>query len=154
MPPLAELFPLIEGNDFDLLVADIKKNGVREPIWLYDDKILDGRNRYRAAKAAKVVCPTRVYRGDDPLSFVISLNLKRRHLDESQRAMVAKKLANMPLGGAVYRSANLPTDGVSQSHAATLLFPSQRDELAVPPLRLDACLNLPCPRHRGGPFQR
>jgi hypothetical protein len=42
------------------------------------------------------------------------------------RAMVAAKLANMPLGGAIYRSENLPTDMISQSAAADLLNVSDR----------------------------
>jgi ParB-like chromosome segregation protein Spo0J len=50
--PLSMIFPLIEGERFDALVADIKKNGQREPIVLYQGKILDGRNRYRACLAA------------------------------------------------------------------------------------------------------
>jgi hypothetical protein len=33
--------------------------------------------------------------GDDPLTFVVSMNLRRRHLDESQRAIIAATLANM-----------------------------------------------------------
>jgi hypothetical protein len=59
------------------LVEDVRRNGVREPIWLFEGKILDGRNRYRAARVAGVPCPTRFYEGDDPLGFVISLNLAR-----------------------------------------------------------------------------
>lgn len=36
--------------------------------------------------------------------------------------MVAARLANLPLGGAAYRSANLQTDrGISQSDAASML---------------------------------
>jgi len=50
--PLADLFPLIDGAEFDELVADLPAHGVREPIWLYQDKILDGRNRWLASQAA------------------------------------------------------------------------------------------------------
>jgi hypothetical protein len=96
--PLADLFPLIEGAEFDELVADVRSNGVREPIWIYQGKILDGRNRYRAAQVAGVECPTRAYDGDDPTGFVISLNIQRRHLTTSQRAMIAAQLASLKDG--------------------------------------------------------
>ena len=56
-----------------------------------------------------VECPMREYDGDDPRSFVVSLNLHRRHLNESQRAMVAANLANMPAHRPGGNSANLPT---------------------------------------------
>jgi N6-adenosine-specific RNA methylase IME4/ParB-like chromosome segregation protein Spo0J len=93
--PLADLFPLLEGEDFDGLVADIKANGLNEVITTHEGMILDGRNRYRACLAAGVEPLFVRYNGDDPLGYVISANLRRRHLDESQRAMVAAKLANL-----------------------------------------------------------
>jgi len=90
--PLAEIFPMIEGAEYDSLVEDIRLNGLHEPIWIYEDKILDGRNRWRACKDAKIEPKTREYRGKDALSFIVSLNLKRRHLSESQRGMVGARL--------------------------------------------------------------
>ena len=79
------------------LVADIRANGVHDPIDLYQGKILDGRNRHRAAVAAEFELEKRHFRHfhpeiyGDPLAYVISKNLSRRHLDESQRAMVAAR---------------------------------------------------------------
>src|SRR6516165_903971 len=96
--PLSQIFTLIEGAEFDDLVADIRAHGVHEPIWIYDGQIIDGRNRYRASAVAGVDCPMREYLGDNPAAFVVSLNLKRRHLNESQRAMVMARLATLPKG--------------------------------------------------------
>lgn len=119
--PLSELFPLLEGAEFDALVNDVRTNGLRQLIVVdSDEKILDGRNRYRACLKAKVKPVTRHYNQavDGPLvPFVISLNLHRRHLSESQRAMVAAKLANMKRGDNQHAS----IDATSQSQAAELL---------------------------------
>jgi N6-adenosine-specific RNA methylase IME4/ParB-like chromosome segregation protein Spo0J len=122
---LSNIFPLIEGKDFVELKEDIKAHGLREPIVLFEGKILDGRNRFRACQETGVTPVFEEYTGTDPLSFVISLNLKRRHLNESQRAMVAAKLANLP-NHRPNKSGNLPTSLVSQSAAADLLNVSDR----------------------------
>ena len=122
--PLANIFPLIDGPAYQELMGDVMRHGVREPVWLYEGQILDGRNRYRAAMAMGVECPTREYEGEDPTGFVVSLNLHRRHLSESQRAMVAAKLENLEHGQR--RDANLHVSPVSRSDAAELLSVSPR----------------------------
>src|SRR5439155_26518841 len=121
--PLAEIFPLIEGAELEELVADIKAHGLCEPIVVYEDKILDGRNRYRACGAAGIDPTFTVYQGEDPVAYVISLNLRRRHLDESQRAMVAAKLATLVHGQRqTGQLAAVPT----QEEAAALLNIGER----------------------------
>src|SRR4051812_10366915 len=96
--PYANVFPLLQGAEFDAFADDIAKHGLREPIVLYEKKMLDGRNRHRACLVRKVEPRFVEFTGDDPLAFVISANLQRRHLDTSQRAMVADAIATLPQG--------------------------------------------------------
>ena len=96
--PIANIFPRMSGEEFVSLKADIKERGLLEPIWLYEGKVLDGRHRYYACQEVGVAPAYREYEGDDPVGFVVSLNLRRRHLSESQRAMVAASLAKLPKG--------------------------------------------------------
>ena len=96
--PISEIFPAMEGAEFDALVEDIKAHGLLHPLVMYQGKILDGRNRWRACEALGIKPKTTDYRGDDPLGHVLSLNLTRRHLDASQRAMVAARMATLKAG--------------------------------------------------------
>jgi len=125
--PTASIFPLMEGEEFTSLCQDIASNGLIEPIWTYQGLILDGRNRYRACQASGIEPVFRQYPGGDPLGFVISQNLHRRHLNESQRAMIAARLANMQVGDNQYGQANLPNHiPISQSGAADKMNVSPR----------------------------
>ena len=122
---LADIFPLMEGDEFAALVEDIKANGLREPITLYEDKILDGRNRYRAVVKAELQYRLkeenfRPYTGSDPLGFVVSANLHRRHLNESQRAAIAAKLVTTTFGSNQYNRAT-----VGNKQAAIMLGVSE-----------------------------
>jgi hypothetical protein len=89
---LAKYFPILEGEEFDALVEDIKQHGQLEPIITVDDEILDGVNRYRACKKLGIEPKTKPYRGNDPLGYVISTNIRRRHLNQSQKAALAVEM--------------------------------------------------------------
>ena len=171
--PLANLFPLIEGEAFAELVADIAANGLAEPIVLHQAQILDGRNRYRACRLAGVAPRFVIFGlaqasagiiaaalagralsedemrrapvdlgalepdftvagvpGADALAFVVSRNLHRRHLSETQRSMIAARIANLTHGGRrggddSDQGANLRL-AVTREHAAGLLNVSPR----------------------------
>ena len=94
----ANIFPMLKDARLQELAGDIAEHGLLNAIWRYEGKILDGRCRYRACCLAGVEPRFEEYVGDDPLGFVIGQNLHRRHLNESQRAMVAAKIANLRLG--------------------------------------------------------
>ncbi len=107
---VANLFPFIEGEEFDNLVKDIKENGLQQPIWTYQGKIIDGRNRYRACLASGTTPKFQEWDGKGSLvAFTISLNVKRRHLTSSQLGIISLKVEeqfaieaakNVSLGGA------------------------------------------------------
>ena len=149
----ANIFPMLEGEDLEALRADMDANGQINKIILHQGKILDGRNRYRICEMLGIEPETIVYPGDDPLGLVLSQNLHRRHLDASQRAMVAEKLANMWQGKRKKtKPANLPVSEVqehqevtsnddtnfSQAEAAKILNVSERQVRNAAQLRREA----------------
>jgi predicted secreted protein len=123
--PYSEIFPLLEGSALDELAADIKKNGLREPIWTYRGQVLDGRNRLAACQKTNEKPRFQEFRGDDAgaQSFVISVNLHRRHLNESQRASIAAKLSKLEPG---QRLETGKFAGLTQETAAKTLNVSER----------------------------
>lgn len=99
--PLANEFPLMEGDQFEALVESIGRDGLQEPILLFDGMILDGRNRYRACIKAGVDPKYTIFEEDDPsnmqarLRYVETRNLNRRHLSDGQRALIAVRMAEL-----------------------------------------------------------
>jgi hypothetical protein len=116
---LADLFPLMEGEEFDSLVADIKANGLRERIDLYEGQIVDGRNRYRALQQLGIkpstdqkqyfrkaiyahstggeIAPHEQDNDARVRAYIIFRNIHRRHLTaEQKRDLIAKVIAAKP----------------------------------------------------------
>ncbi len=106
--PYCAAFPDMGGEDFEALRDDLKMRGQQEPCWTFEKWIIDGKNRERALLANKQPIN---YAKWEPLSkdpalidreireFTISKNLHRRHLDASQRAMIAATMATGKRGG-------------------------------------------------------
>lgn len=91
----ANIFPKMNMDDIAGLADDIEANGLREPIELLDGKIIDGRNREWACRIADVEPQFIDVQVKDPVAYVMSKNLHRRHLTTGQRAMVAAKVRDL-----------------------------------------------------------
>jgi hypothetical protein len=120
-PPhsFANIFPILDPTsvEFMALVDDIKENDLREPITLYEGKVLDGRNRYLALhNSGREIKEDyfRTFTGKDPIGFVLSANLHRRHLDESQRAMVGAALTELEVGANQHTKQGTSIDAASK----------------------------------------
>jgi len=126
--PAASLFSMCDDDELSQLVDDIRLHGLHQAIVLdREGRLLDGRNRWLAVQRLGIPCPTRTYVEDDPVSFVVSENLHRRHLTDKQRAEIAAKLATNTHGGD-RRSIKLPNGNLNptQAQAAALLNVSKR----------------------------
>ena len=117
---------MMNDADFKALRDDIEAQGLHEALWLYEGQILDGRNRYKACKELGISPQVRMYQGNDPLGFVSSMNLVRRHLNESQRALVATQITTMRQGERTDLEPSANLQKVSQAKASELLNISPR----------------------------
>jgi ParB-like chromosome segregation protein Spo0J len=91
--PDADIFPMLTAVEIKELAADIKKNGLLEPIIAKDGVLWDGRNRLLAcwsvdAKPTFKEPPAGISARD----FIIGANIHRRHLTPSQRLDLVAKL--------------------------------------------------------------
>ena len=90
----ANIFPLDEEN-LDELANDIRQQGQQVTIEILDGRILDGRRRYLACKKVGIIPRSMEINVDDPVAYVRSLNLHRRHLTSSQRSMCAARAKSL-----------------------------------------------------------
>lgn len=109
--PYASVLPMLGIADANELAADIQAHGLREDIVLFEGKILDGRNRYKACKTVNVEPRFVDLNGDgDPIDFIVSKNIARRHLTQSQKAVVKARILELPRGNPNLGSSKTPTN--------------------------------------------
>jgi len=114
--PFAGFLPMMNPPRFNELCSDVKVHGLLAPIWLHEGEIVDGRNRYLAC--LKVGVEPRFQEWDQKgtlIDFVLSLNLKRRHLTSTQKTMVAFRMLPMLEAGAKERQIRKPAGTVPES---------------------------------------
>ena len=108
--PAADLFPRMSPEERIEFDKDIQARGIQTPVTLMQPKdggdpvLLDGRNRLDATEATgipvigahgKLLVPHEILQeadGFDPVAFVVSKNLHRRHLTTDQRRQIAETL--------------------------------------------------------------
>ena len=102
----ANMFPLMKGAEFTALVDDIKHHDLQNPITVIrpggsipvdEETIVDGRNRYRACLQAKVTPRFVAFEGkaEDIIPYVVSANIRRRHLKTAERRKLIAQLIKM-----------------------------------------------------------
>jgi hypothetical protein len=117
--PFADLFPEMSGSEYGELREDIRRHGMRESITLANSEfILDGRHRSRVCAELGIEPRYRDFVGTDEqlLAFVISSNLRRRHLSREQREIIAAQITSLKPGRPELNSS--PELVISQSTAA------------------------------------
>lgn len=133
----ANIFPMMTADEMAGLVDSILQGYDSQfPILTYEEKILDGRNRYVACLKAGVEPIYEEWVGTDPVGFVVRANLTRRHLSETQRAIAAGKIETMRHGGD-RQDANLHL-AITREKAAEMLNVSPRTVATVKAVERDA----------------
>ncbi len=92
--PIGKIMPAMDksGNDYKEFERDIITNGLKQPIVIYQNQILDGWHRYNVCVSNSITPSFKTYEGENPVSDVISLNLHRRQLTAGQKACLAVEI--------------------------------------------------------------
>lgn len=114
---LAYMFPPMTEREYRAFVDSIRERGIRMPIILWRGQVIDGRHRLLACKETGVEPAFEEIPEDaDPVEYLLDLNDRRRHMNESQRAIAAHRIWEESSNG--WRS--LGEAGSANLHSYTL----------------------------------
>jgi ribosomal protein S13 len=109
--PAADIYPLIEGDEYKELRDSIHKNGLRDPVVLTNDGkfLVDGRNRLKVCRELKmspdIVLLPEEYCEQEIIDFIMDHNSRRRHLTVSQLAAISAEISPLYTAAAKERQA-------------------------------------------------
>jgi transposase-like protein len=91
---LTQKYPPMEAEEFAAFRADLAAHGQKNPIWLFEGKVLDGRNRLRACLELGLDPVFAEFAGTEAeaVAFVDSQNLHRRHLSREWRQQRVREM--------------------------------------------------------------
>jgi ParB-like chromosome segregation protein Spo0J len=132
--PLAALMPMMDDDAFTNLKADISRRGIEHAMTTYQGFLLDGRNRYRAAKELGLALTAANFKDftgtpAEAEAFVISANLHRRQLNNKQKQEFAQKMiAKYPQESdrALARLTSLSKNTIAAARLALACSPEKR----------------------------
>lgn len=119
--PIALLIPEMGDTEFQALKEDISGLGVINPIILFEGKVLDGRHRYKACLELDISCTARDWEGGmNPVEYVVSENVHRRHLNQSQKGMIQVAVSDYMVDQAKKRQREAGGDRKSEDYKKSL----------------------------------
>lgn len=128
--PAARIFPTPEAQ-YREVVESIRTQGLLHDVERLNDPengnpVIDGCSRLRACDELGIDPRFKFINVDNPYKHVIAVNLARRHLDESQRAMAAAELTTMEHGANQHSRTGNAAGPPTQAEAAQLVGVSER----------------------------
>lgn len=119
--PAAAVFPMLSDDELSELAEDIRANGLHHPLVRDSEgRLVDGRNRNVACGMAGVepsfiTLPPET----DVLAYILSENVRRRHMSKGQQAMAIAAMIETEEGKRDGKAKSLILDSnISQPHVA------------------------------------
>jgi ParB-like nuclease domain len=94
---------VLDDDELEELTFDIKQNGLQQPLVVGEldgnPVLIDGRNRRMACQALGIIPDYVLLDGQDPVTYILSANIHRQHMNKGQRAMAVAKVCKETLQG-------------------------------------------------------